>query len=125
MAYAGFPEGSVSQQFDHVISTENGQAVTLPEGFIATQGGYTQAGSDLIISGANDEVVLLQGFFANQPSGMEQGAGFISFDLASKLASSETPVNTPKPTQALIQTPSVKLKHLKAPSQLFTQMAQV
>ena len=91
MAYTTDKDGGHSQHFDHVISSQNSDPVVLPEGFIAAQGGYVQAGSDLIISGTNDDVVLLQNFFIDQPSGVVQGPGFISFDLAAKLAGSSTP----------------------------------
>lgn len=91
MAYTTHKDGALPQHFDHVILSQNGDPVVLPEGFIAAEGGYVQAGSDLIISGTNDDVVLLQNFFIDQPSGVIQGQGFISFDLAAKLAGSSTP----------------------------------
>ena len=81
---------NTSTQFNHILNAQEDEIVSLPENFIAAQGGFEQAGSDLIVTGETGETLLIQNFYTMQPSGIEMGTGFMSFELTQKLASSET-----------------------------------
>ena len=91
MAYSDFNSTSDSNQFQHVLSSIQGEPVSLPTGFIAAQNGFIREGNDLVISGTNDETILLQNFYSEQPSGIELGAGFMSYQMVGRLAGALNP----------------------------------
>lgn len=91
MATTEFQTPAPISHFDHVLSAEQGENLALPDGFVTAQGGYERAGPDLILSDSTGQTVLIQGFYTEQPNGIEQGSGFISYDLADRLAGPQTP----------------------------------
>ena len=91
MAYSEFNLGEANPKFDHTLQVESDQPVSLPDNFVVTQGGYERAGSDLIMSSTDGQQILLENFYTEQPSGIEQGTGFISYELATKLAGPQNP----------------------------------
>ncbi|MDV7340693.1 FecR domain-containing protein [Terasakiella sp. A23] len=91
MVFSAHSQPSFSD-FDMVLKSVFGEAVSLPANFSIAKGGYENLGNDLLLTSESGETILIENYFAISPTGIEAGQGFIPFDLTQKLAGSQTPL---------------------------------
>jgi len=88
MVYA---PSQASDPFEFVVNAAQTNNIELPDTFTIGNGGYRQAGSDLILTNENGQQGLIQDYFIHQPDALISQSGSLGFQMVQNLSGSLTP----------------------------------